>query len=245
MNRIVSFFTASFLAVVLFALPASAREGASIHASCAADTIITATPITATTAESDTVKIWFRQSKINYVPSLHDNQRNLESFTLRLDSIFTDRIHYRVRSIKFTGGASPEGSLSFNRWLSVKRAETLRNYLSNFVSFPDSLFTTVHLGRDWQGLKQRVMGDENVPERDAVLRLLQDKTEPLEELKRMRAYNYLYHKHFPELRASSLVIEYEKYPSLPIAGMSSKAEFFNIPKITPPIGLKSRLGTTT
>lgn len=150
-----------------------------------------------------------------------------------MDSILSDKIHYRIRSIQFTGGASPEGSIRFNRWLSVKRAETLRSYLSNYVTFPDSLVTTVHLGRDWQGLRQRVLDDPNVPGRDAVLKLLDYKEEPLEELKGMRAYNYLYLKHFPELRASSLVIEYDTFPVLLTAGISSKAEFFNIPKITP------------
>ena len=216
MNRIVSIFTASFLAVVLFALPATAQKSADDPA-------------------SNSVKIWFRQSKINYVPSLHDNQQNLDSFTPQLDSILSDKIRYRIRSIQFTGGASPEGSIRFNRWLSVKRAETLRSYLSNYVTFPDSLVTTVHLGRDWQGLRQRVLDDPNVPGRDAVLKLLDYKEEPLEELKGMRAYNYLYRKHFPELRASSLVIEYDTFPELLTAGISSKAEFFNIPKIPPPL----------
>lgn len=214
MNRIVSIFTASFLAVVLFALPATAQKSAGSPA-------------------SNSVKIWFRQSKINYDPTLHDNQQNLDSFSPQLDSILSDKIHYRIRSIQFTGGASPEGSIRFNRWLSVKRAETLRSYLSNYVTFPDSLVTTVHLGRDWQGLRQRVLDDPNVPGRDAVLKLLDYKEEPLEELKGMRAYNYLYLKHFPELRASSLVIEYDTFPVLLTAGISSKAEFFNIPKIPP------------
>ena len=216
MNRIVSIFTASFLAVVLFALPATAQKSADGPA-------------------SNSVKIWFRQSKINYDPILHDNQQNLNSFSPQLDSILSDKIHYRIRSIQFIGGASPEGSIRFNRWLSVKRAETLRSYLSNYVTFPDSLVTTVHLGRDWQGLRQRVLDDPNVPGRDAVLKLLDYKEEPLEELKGMRAYNYLYRKHFPELRASSLVIEYDTFPELLTAGISSKAEFFNIPQITPPL----------
>ena len=216
MNRIASIFTASFLAVVLFALPATAQKSADGPA-------------------SNSVKIWFRQSKINYDPILHDNQQNLNSFSPQLDSILSDKIHYRIRSIQFIGGASPEGSIRFNRWLSVKRAETLRGYLSYYVTFPDSLVTTVHLGRDWQGLRQRVLDDPNVPGRDAVLKLLDYKEEPLEELKGMRAYNYLYRKHFPELRASSLVIEYDTFPELLTAGISSKAEFFNIPQITPPL----------
>ena len=74
MNRIVSIFTASFLAVVLFALPATAQKSAGSPA-------------------SNSVKIWFRQSKINYDPTLHDNQQNLDSFSPQLDSILSDKIH--------------------------------------------------------------------------------------------------------------------------------------------------------
>ena len=222
MDKILSIFTATFLAVVGFALPCSARESG-----------------------ADSVKIWFRQSKIDFVPTLHDNRQNLDSFIPQLDSIFSDKIHYRIRSIQFTGGASPEGSIRFNRWLSVQRAATLRKCLSSYVSFPDSLVTNVYLGRDWQGLRQRVLDDPRVPGRDAVLRLLDSKIEPLEELKGMRAYNYLYLKHFPELRASSLVIEYDKYPQLLTARMSSKAEFFGVSAITPPIVPPSLLSTTT
>lgn len=212
MEKILSLFTATFLAVVAFALPCSARESG-----------------------ADSVKIFFRQSKIDLRPSLHGNKQALDEFTAQLDSICSDKIHYRIRSVKFTGGASPEGSIRFNRWLSVQRAATLRNYVSRYATFPDSLVTTVHLGRDWQGLRQRVLDDPLVPGRDAVLRLLDSKTEPLEELKQMRAYNYLFLKHFPELRASSLVIEYDKYPQLLTARLSSEAEFFGVSEITPPL----------
>ena len=211
MEKILSLFTATFLAVVGFTLPCSARESG-----------------------ADSVKIFFRQSKIDLRPSLHGNKQALDEFTAQLDSICSDKIHYRIRSVKFTGGASPEGSIRFNRWLSVQRAATLRNYVSRYATFPDSLVTTVHLGRDWQGLRQRVLDDPLVPGRDAVLRLLDTKTEPLEELKQMRAYNYLFLKHFPELRASSLVIEYDKYPQLLTARLSSEAEFFGVSEITPP-----------
>ena len=211
MEKILSLFTATFLAVVGFTLPGSARESG-----------------------ADSVKIFFRQSKIDLRPSLHGNKQALDEFTAQLDSICSDKIHYRIRSVKFTGGASPEGSIRFNRWLSVQRAATLRDYVSRYATFPDSLVTTVHLGRDWQGLRERVLDDPLVPGRDAVLRLLDTKTEPLEELKRMRAYNYLFLKHFPELRASSLVIEYDKYPQLLTARLSSEAEFFGVSEITPP-----------
>lgn len=183
----------------------------------------------------DSVKIWFRQSKINLVPNLHNNRENLESATKRLDSICSDPFRYRLRSVQFIGAASPEGSIRFNRWLSEQRAATLTYYLKHYVSFPDSLVTFSYLGRDWQGLKQRVLADPNVPRQDQVLKLLDSKPEPLEELKRTQAYPYLYAKHFPELRAASLVLEYDYYTPLLWAGLDTEAQALSTLKPTPPL----------
>lgn len=182
----------------------------------------------------DSVKIWFRQSKIDLVPGLHGNKENLDSATVRLERIVSNPFMYRLKSVHFVGAASPEGSIRFNRWLSEQRAATLIGYLDKYVSFPDSLVTVDCLGRDWQGLKQRVLADPQVPQRDRVLSLIDSKPEPLAELKATKAYPYLYWNHFPELRASSLVLEYQCFPVLLPAGLSSVADYAEVNQITPP-----------
>ncbi len=185
--------------------------------------------------QRDSVKIWFRQSKINLVPELHGNREALDSAVSRLQTITSNPLQYRLQSIQLIGAASPEGTIRFNRWLSKERSITLINYLNRYVNFPDSLMTVAHLGRDWQGLKNRVLADPAVPQRDKVLSLLDSKPEPLEELKKSRAYPYLYLTHFPELRAASLVLEYQYFPPLMSAALADEAKYLSNSKITPPL----------
>lgn len=192
--------------------------------------------------QRDSVKIWFRQSKINLVPELHGNREALDSAVSRLQTITTNPLQYRLQSIQLIGAASPEGTIRFNRWLSKERSITLINYLNRYVSFPDSLMTVAHLGRDWQGLKNRVLADPAVPQRDKVLSLLDSKPEPLEELKKSRAYPYLYLTHFPELRAASLVLEYQYFPPLMSAALADEAKYLSNSKITPPYAPEKPLG---
>lgn len=210
MKNLLTRTTAILFAVFFFALPGRSQE-----------------------CRRDSVKIWFHQSKINLDPDLHSNREALRDATARLDSILSDPIRYKLGSIQFVGAASPEGSIRFNRWLSEQRAATLIGYLNNYVHIPDSLVSVSCLGRDWEGLRQRVLADPDVPGREVVLSLLESKSDPLEELKRTRAYNYLYTRHFPELRASSLVLEYTAYAPLKPIVLSGEAKCLNITKLQP------------
>ncbi len=122
------------------------------------------------------------------------------------------------------GGASPEGSVKFNRWLSENRARVLYDYLSRCGSLPDSLKTNEFLGRDWHGLIDKVEADTCTPYRDETLTLLriiawesdngvEPKTDHLTRIKRLKGgvpYKYMYDRMFPELRTSRLNVYYEK-----------------------------------
>lgn len=138
------------------------------------------------------------------------------------------------------GGASPEGSIKFNKWLSEKRAGVLFDYLSRYSVLPDSLKTTHFLGRDWNGLIRMVKDDPKVPYKDETLALLREiadevqgkiasKGDHLGRIQRLRGgvpYWYMYKKHFPELRASQLHLWYEKVRN-PIAPIPQpKTELF-------------------
>ena len=72
----------------------------------------------------DSVKIYFRQSKIDLVPSLHGNQAALDRISNSLQTDYMDSV-YRLRKVMVVGGASPEGSVKFNQWLSERRAGVL------------------------------------------------------------------------------------------------------------------------
>lgn len=172
---------------------------------------------------ADSVYISFRQSHI-------DVDRDFESNGQRLDSIFSrltqaDTVTHTRRSLRgvsVVGAASPEGSVSFNRWLSERRADAIFDIFRSRGFATDTLASFTFLGRDWEGLRQSVLADGEVPSRAAVLSLLDDIVEhpatvanPLQRLKAIDGgvpYQYLYRRHFPALRRSALVVEYDQWP---------------------------------
>ena len=195
--------------------------------------------VAAQTMWSDSVKIYFKQSRINYVPTLHGNQLALDKIADSLAIVGGDTSLYRLRRIHVVGAASPEGSIRFNKWLSEQRAATLFNYLTSngtfLTSVADSVKTHEFLGRDWRGLLRMVQNDYNTPSRDEVIALLNDiistdgavidGVDPLIRLKRLaggKPYLYMYRKMFPELRASKVVLWFDRVPNP-----------FNAPSIAP------------
>ena len=195
--------------------------------------------VAAQTMWTDSVKIYFRQSRINYVPTLHGNQLALDKIADSLAIVGGDTSLYRLRRIHVVGAASPEGSIRFNKWLSENRAATLFKYLTSngtfLTSVADSVKTHEFLGRDWRGLLRMVQNDYNTPSRDEVIALLNDiistdgavidGVDPLIRLKRLaggKPYLYMYRKMFPELRASKVVLWFDRVPNP-----------FNAPSIAP------------
>lgn len=179
----------------------------------------------------DSVQIHFRQGKIDLSPSVGDNRSALARIADSLRTSYADSI-YRLQRILVVGGASPEGSVKINRWLSEKRAGVLFDYLSRYGALPDSLKASEFLGRDWDGLIRLVMDDPDVPYREETLALLREiadeargaapaKGDHLGRIQRLRGgapYWYMYKRHFPDLRASRLYLWYEKVwnPAAPI-----------------------------
>lgn len=180
----------------------------------------------------DSVKIHFRQGRIELDMGLSDNRAALRRITDSLQTGYADSV-YSLKKVTVVGGASPEGSIRFNQWLSRKRAGVLFEYISQYSPLPDSVRTFEFLGRDWNGLIRMVEADPAVPYRDETLRVLRsiaDETargtstgaDPLHRIQRLRGgvpYKYMYRTMFPELRASQLRLWYERVqnPLKPVA----------------------------
>ena len=169
------------------------------------------------------VSIYFKQGKINFIPTLRENQSALNRIADTMRITYADSA-YQLRKILVVGGASPEGSVKFNRWLSEKRAKVLFDYLSRYGELPDSLRTTHYLGRDWNGLIRLVENDPQLPYRKETLSILrqiaseqesgaQAEESHLQKIQKLRGgtpYLYMYRKYFPLLRSSKLHLWYEK-----------------------------------
>ncbi len=193
---------------------------------------LTCSSLLAHASNADSVTVRFRQSHINLDPTFSNNGERLDSIFSLLTPDSTRRAA-ALRHIRVTGAASPEGSVSFNKYLSEKRAEAIveafrsRGYVNDSTEISHSF-----LGRDWSGLRTEVMQDSTVPYRTEVLGLLNrivddnnSVSHPLAKLKAIGGgvpYIYMYHTLFPSLRKSSLVVEYDEFPAIVHFGAQPK-----------------------
>lgn len=170
----------------------------------------------------DSVLINFRQSKVYLDTAYMDNTRALQHARQIIEFYHRPDSNFVLTNVTVVGGASPEGSVRFNEWLSHERAARIFDYIGARFELPDSLTSFTFLGRDWEGTHRMVLNDPDVPYRDEVLAILNEIIETyrqgekeshgnLNRLKRLRGgmpYLYMYHKFFPALRASKLVLTF-------------------------------------
>ncbi len=185
----------------------------------------------------DSVKIFFRQGYSVLDLHLRDNKKSLESISDTLRARQADST-CRIRKVAVVGGASPEGSVPLNERLSRKRAAVLFAQLSQYVSVPDSARRFEYLGRDWGGLLSMVEADSGVPYRDETISLIRDiiavgddGTSPdgvrqVAGLRGGEPWRYMYRRFFPDLRASRLVVAWDRpwsagTPSAIVSGAES------------------------
>lgn len=169
----------------------------------------------------DSVKIYFHKGRTEIDLSLRDNRRSLEKISRRILEYRPDAA-FSICKIMVVGAASPEGSIELNRRLSELRAKRLFDHVCGYSPLPDTLKTSVFVGRDWRGLLRLVENDPGMPGKSETVELLQGIVSEVEasgngenkinELKRLRygiPYRYMYRNLFPDLRASCLYIWYE------------------------------------
>ncbi len=204
--------------------------------------LIAGTLISHAEIDIDSVKVHFRVSHTEIDPEFRNNGTTLDSIFHKLatDSLLTGPTR-KLKRVTVTGAASPEGSVEFNRHLSEKRAYAIFDVFRERASISDTLTHFNYLGRDWHGLRIAVEADGNVPHRQDVIDLLdrigspEPPAHPLEALKSLdggEPYAYLHENLFPELRASRLVVEYERlYPQFAVPAMP-----LSVPGLNPDCG---------
>ncbi len=189
----------------------------------------------------DTTIVHFRQGKSVLQPELGNNREALGNLISSLRAS-KDSTNKELKSITFTGSASPEGPVLLNRNLSEKRAEVIFSYLSKYVDLPDSILKIDYTGRDWRGLRLEVEKDPSVPYRDQVLTLLDsiiaspftgtvdDPRHPLRQLENLEGgepYRYMYSRLFPGLRATKVITSYQWL--LPAISLDNPELLSNVP----------------
>lgn len=176
--------------------------------------------------QSDQVNIYFKQGESTILDTYKGNGSSLESIKTGLRSILSNS-HNTIDSIVISASSSPEGRLPFNKALADDRGSSLERYIIG--ELVDSLHKKVivrSFGEDWGGLQAAVFDDPNVPNREAVLDILNVSSNRdarqffLSQLDGGRSWRYLNSHIFPNLRSSAAVLVYYTDTSVDIGGIS-------------------------
>lgn len=120
-----------------------------------------------------------------------------------------------LTGIKLIGYCSPEGDSAENLHLTAQRAESLKQHIGLFWPLPDSSFTVVGGGEDWD-LLERLVRDSDLPDKEEILRIIHEtsdfdeREEQLSLLAEGEVYRQLKQSFFPLLRRTEYEIEYKE-----------------------------------
>lgn len=158
----------------------------------------------------DELEIIFKVSKIEIDSSVFNNEVTFGKILSAVDKIHSNP-KYMIEKIQVAGYASPEGPPEFNVWLGENRAKALINYIiENRPQYELTMddFEIVNGEENWVGLR-RVLSQSDMPERDQVIAIIDDKDIP-NERKKLRIeeldYGWVWKKMldeiYPHLRSS-------------------------------------------
>lgn len=156
--------------------------------------------------------ISFVVNKTAINPDYMNNKAELKKILDTIDAV-KDNKDAKVRHIKLTGYASPEGPYENNVRLAQGRTLAVKEYVRQQYEFPENLFETSSVPEDFEGLKAAVE-KSSLADASQIVEFL-DSDYPIEKRNdRLRAlfpesYAFLLKNVYPSLRHTDYVITYE------------------------------------
>lgn len=123
----------------------------------------------------DELEIIFKVSRTEIDSTVFNNEVTFGKILAAVDKIQSNPM-YRIDKIQVSGYASPEGTVSFNKWLGENRAKALINYIISHrpqygLTMDD--FEIVNGEENWTGLR-RVLVESDMDSRDMVIAIIDD-----------------------------------------------------------------------
>lgn len=155
----------------------------------------------------------FRVNRSELLPELGNNRVEFA----RVDSVAKAILlnsDVKVKNVSIDGYASPEGTDAANLKLSQNRALSFADYLRRTYKLSRGVLNGVGHGSDWEGLRNSVMADADVPNKQAVLDILgatsnnEVRKTNLRKLDAGQPYAYLLANHYPPLRRTEYQFTY-------------------------------------
>lgn len=164
------------------------------------------------------IAIHYRWDK-DYLDSLYlSNPTNLRL----LDSILVSSNSKYIDTLTIVAYASPEGPPDYNMRLSERRAQTIKDYITNnYKTITPERIVTKARGENWDGLRNFVINDSKLPLRNEILNIIdsplsdQQKQSQITKLNGgVTYYRYILPNYYRYLRnGASILITYS--PELP------------------------------
>ena len=155
----------------------------------------------------------FRVNRSELLPELGNNRVEFA----RVDSVAKAILlntDVKVKNVSIDGYASPEGTDAGNLKLSQNRALSFADYLRRTYKLSRGVLNGVGHGSDWEGLRNSVIADANVPNKQGVLDVLaaagnnEMRKTNLRKLDAGQPYAYLLANHYPPLRRTEYQFTY-------------------------------------
>lgn len=164
---------------------------------------------------TDSIKVYFKLSQSTYEPMLDNNAVSVDSFIEKVTALIASD---ELMRIVITGYASPEGPEDLNKKLARKRCETLADIVLSRTRVSPRLVDTQSIrgGESWNLLQETVINDLSIPNRDKILKILNNDTGRTKTLQQIKAidngatYHWLLKHIFPKLRYAVAIAIYRK-----------------------------------
>lgn len=130
------------------------------------------------------------------------NAARMQSMMRLVDSLQSNQ-GMKLEKIVITGYSSPSGNLTSNEWLARKRALQMKQRLVERRKLNPAFIEIRTVGIDWQGLRELVIKDPNIGNKEEIIKILDRKsTSEQRELliKKLPQYDYLQQHLFPVLQ---------------------------------------------
>lgn len=167
--------------------------------------------------DADSVKVYFRVGQSRFDPSIGDNREQMDKCMAALRAYAESDID----SIIVRAYTSPDGTSKTNEILARQRCDSISDYIIANTGINPDLIRKIPEGIAWDGLKELVLETPDVPDRRAVLDILDNtpvwvfdskgkiigsRKSSLMSLDRGIPYNWMLNHLFPQLRNAVAIV---------------------------------------
>lgn len=176
------------------------------------------------TVDKDTLSVFFEKDQARIDTVLDGNMETVES----ISSIITRYGRTPEFHMSVKGMTSPEGTSSFNQWLSHRRVESFIDYMEarTGVALEAPALDSAGVGVDWDGLARSIERSEPFDGSDEALSIIRNtplwvveggkvtggRLKSLKDLQGGKVYDYLMDNMYPSLRCVSVALTYRPDP---------------------------------